>query len=372
MNESKDNPLIGENDPNNILFRSICCSISYFFCLLLIIIYIVLCLQVKCNVCTKKKNKDSNDLLDNDSEENKEKNRKEKGKIGLGSNFMFFLTVSNFFGSFFESLFYFFYENKINNLDGEDDEKKYDAFNNDSMCTWFGFAHNFFDLFSVCWISMLTLLFYKSTNLSSEMLYKDTKYLIIGFIFSTSLCVIFCGIPIFTNSYGFARFYCSFKYKEFRDGKKESVRLIDTFWRYSFIAIGFINNIFNIICLFITSRFYSKKLRITKKQNRHEYKVMLIFVWVFRVFPIVLLISRIVKGISRMIIESKCGDNIKKYSEYVNSFLFASNGIIDSIACVFFFRGVLWCCFSDSSSIDLSEEDEKKDSKMEDIGNFDD
>ena len=42
--------------------------------------------------------------------------------------------------------------------------------------------------------------------------------------------------------------------------------------------------------------------------------------------------------------------------QYINGFLFASNGIFDSIACLFFFRGVFWCCNSPSVSRAVSEE----------------
>ena len=46
----------------------------------------------------KKKEKNSKNLLKNDniSEENNDNTKNKKGKIGLGSNFMFFLAISNF------------------------------------------------------------------------------------------------------------------------------------------------------------------------------------------------------------------------------------------------------------------------------------
>ncbi len=383
MNDNNKKIFVGEYDDKNILTRTILCSVSYICCLILIVIYFVLCLQVKFNVCTKKKDidKDSNDLLEDDSEENREKNKKEKGKIGLGSNFMFLLTISNFFGSVFESLFYFYYIKQVAKIREEEKGKDIDyqngrifkAINESDGCQWFGFAHNFFDLFTVCWTSMLTLLFYKSTNLSSEMLYKDTKYLIIGFIYSITVCGIFCGIPMMKEgNYGFARFYCSFKYENVDcDDKKcttSGEEPIVQFWRYCFVSVATINNLFNVFCLIKTSRFYSKKLDIIKKQNKKEYDVMRRFVWVFRIFPIVLISSRFYKAISR-IITNRAESQITIYIlEYINSFFFASNGIIDSLACILFFRGVLWCCSSDTRSNTIDEDDEKKESKMNDIG----
>ena len=382
MNNKDKEVFVGEYDNINILTRTILCSVSYICCLILIVIYFVLCLQVKFNVCTKKKDIDkvSNDLLDDDSEENKEKNKKEKGKIGLGSNFMFFLTISNFFGSIFESLFYFYYIKQVAKIREEKGEKIdyqngliFKRINESKGCQWFGFAHNFFDLFTVCWTSMLTLLFYKSTNLSSEMLYKDTKYLIIGFIYSITVCGIFCGIPMMKEgNYGFARFYCSFKYEnvdcnENNCSSSKEVPIAQ-FWRYCFVVVAIINNLFNVFCLIKTSRFYSKKLDIIKKQNKKEYEVMRRFVWVFRIFPIVLISSRLYKAISRIVSDNVHIEIVKYIMEYINGFFFASNGIIDSLACILFFRGVLWCCTSDTRSNTIDEDDEKKESKMNDIG----
>ena len=346
-----------ENDKEIILFRTICCGISIFFCFLLILVYFILCFQVKFNVCIKKEI-DDRSLFDNDmtSEASSNKsNHNKKGKIGLGSNFMFLLTISNFFGSIFEFMFYFYYIEKRKDFSENQVNKMYQYINDDNICLLFGVAHNFFDLFTVCWISMLTLLFYRSTNLSNEMLYHDNKYLIIGFAFSIISCLIFCIIPIFSTSYGFARYYCSFRYYSFKEESNTyEEEFIDILWRYGFVGITVINNLFNVICLLKTSSFYSKKLKIIKKQNKKEYKIMLIYVWVFRIFPIVLIISRIFKGISRMVINYVENKTVINIFEYINGFLFASNGIFDSIACIFFFRGVFWCC-SPTSDERISE-----------------
>ena len=88
---------------------------------------------------------------------------------------------------------------------------------------------------------------------------------------------------------------------------------------------------------------------------------MLIYVWVFRIFPIVLLVSRIFKGMSRIIISNYENDLFNDIIEYINAFLFASNGIFDSIACAFFFRGVFWCCTSNTSSRTNTQDGEGSD-----------
>jgi hypothetical protein len=365
--EDNNKAKMDKDDENIIFVRSIFCVFSLACCLFLIIVYIILCLQRKFNICNKSINRNSNETIESDYssiDHNKEKKNNRKGKIGLGSNFMFLLTISNFFGSLIEFLFYFYYKKML--LEEKESDrfsiKNYKDINNDKGCTFFGFSHNLWDLSSVCWTTMLTLLFYRSTNLSNEMLYKDKKYLIIGFIYCIVSCLIFCGLPLIRDNYGFARFYCSFRYLEFYENNEEIVigeeRISTIIYRWSFVIFIAINNLFNAYCLIKTFQFYSKKLALIKKQNKKEYNLMLIYVWVFRIFPIVLLVSRIFKGISRIIIEKLDGEGnvVKNAVEYINAFLFASNGIFDSIACIFFFKGIFSCCSSDSLSQSSSEE----------------
>jgi hypothetical protein len=299
------------DDKHIILARSIFCVFSLVCCLFLMIVYIILCLQVKFNICTKNGNNNSNDKIENDyssdigTNKGKDNNNKNNKKIGLGSNFMFLLTVSNFFGSLFEFLFYFYYKKKLEENKDKDFNMIYDSINEDSVCHFFGFFHNFWDLSAVCWTTMLTLLFYRSTNLSNEMLYEDKKYLAIGFIYCLVSCIIFCIIPYIIGNYGFARYYCSFRYIEFNNNYNPiPEKIYSKAFRWCFVIFTGLNNLFNAYCLIRTYQYYSKKLAIIKKQNKKEYKLMLIYVWVFRIFPIVLLISRIFKGISRIIIEN--------------------------------------------------------------------
>ena len=355
INETVQEDKIFYIDPidHNIIFtRAILCCISFICCFFLMIIYFILILQVKCNLCLKKK-EDTKENNEPDRISDNNKNQKKEKKIGLGSNYMFLLTLSNFFGSLFEFLFYFLYSSVIEKY-GNGDVKKYQEeiyrqMNEDSKCLLLGFAHNFFDLFAVCWTTMLTLLFYRSTNLSNEMLYKDEKYLIIGFIYSITLCLIFCGLPMTGDSYGFSRYYCSFKYDNFdKDGNHLDETTSSIFWRYAFAIVTFANNLVNVIWLFKTNKYYSKKLEFIKNKKK-EYKMMKKFVWIFRIFPIVLIISRLLKGMSRMAIENfVTNQTLESIIEYFNGFFFASAGIFDSIACTFFFSGVFWCCGADT------------------------
>ena len=258
---------------NIVLARTIFCSISFSCCFFLIIIYVIYCMQIKLKLFIKKEEQNEpneileNDYSDTDTKSNKNNNTKSKQKIGLGSNFMFFLTISNFFGALFEFLFYFYSKSK-----NEDNLlQKYQSMNEDNNCHLLGFAHNFFDLLAVCWTTMLTLLFYRSTNLSNEMLYHDNKYLIIGFIYSFVSCTILCGIPLLIEGFGFAGYYCSFKYIEnFLEEPKEKIQ--KQICRYIFVIFTTLNNLINVYWLIKTYKFYSKKLKIIKKQNKNEYK----------------------------------------------------------------------------------------------------
>ena len=362
-NDNCGEKLMDDRDENIILFRAVFSGVSSVFCLFLIIVYFILCFQKKFNLCFKKEVQPPIEIhsdFENSSGSMLKKTQNNKKKsIGLGSNFMFLLTLSNFFGDIFEFMFYFYYKDKKEDLkeDYEEiytsDENEvcmwnfiYKGFNDDELCKIFGFFHNFFDLFSVCWITMLTLLFYHSIKLSNEMLYKDKKYLIIGFIFSLGSCIIFCVLPSLSNSFGFARYYCSFRYNEVSENNKdEGEKNLNKMWRFLFVGITSLNNILNVILLYITNNFYSKKLKAIKNQSEKEYSIMLIYVWVFKIFPIVLIITRIFKGCSRIITEYFDNDKWEEIIQYMNSILFGCNGIFDSIACLFFFRGVFWCCF---------------------------
>ena len=94
-----------------------------------------------------------------------------------------------------------------------------------------------------------------------------------------------------------------------------------------------------------------------KKQDKNEYKSFIIFVWVFRLLPIVIIITRLYRFFSRVVIEiiyksnNENNDNYIKYivMEYINSFMYSSNGIIISLVSLLFFRGIFTCCSSEKT-----------------------
>ena len=119
-------------------------------------------------------------------------------------------------------------------------------------------------------------------------------------------------------------------------------------WRFSLVAALVLNLIFNLFCLIKTHKFYSEKLKKLKNQDKKEYKSYIIFVWVFRIFPI---------GFVNKKNKNKEYDKTSVYIiEYINSFIFASNGIFISSACLIFFRGIFTCCPSRPSKERISIE----------------
>lgn len=337
-----------EEYPNLNLLKEIAASTTIFFCFILIITYFISFLQVKFNILVKeditkeirKARYSHSSFIEQSGIQAKEEDNQTK-KIGLGSHYMFYLILSHFFGGITELIYIIIGDESIY-------KNEVDNFN----CQLFGFFHNFFDLSSVCWTTMLTYLFYKSTNLSSEILYKDNKFLFIGFLYWFLICGIFCGIPLFQNCFGFATTYCAF-----RRGKELKIKI----WSSCFIFIVFFNSIFNCICLFKTTIFYSKRLKLLKSQNSKEYKLVYVYVKVFQIFPIVLIITRLLKLIPVLLLKSHEHIMITKIFVYLNGFIFDINGALNSLACIYFFRGVFWCCCSSSKA---NEEEEDKNDNL--------
>ena len=92
-----------------------------------------------------------------------------------------------------------------------------------------------------------------------------------------------------------------------------------------------------------------------KKQDKNEYKSFIIFVWVFRLLPIVIIITRLYRFFSRVVIEIIYKSNNENNEtsiyimEYINSFMYSSNGIIISLVSLLFFRGIFTCCSSEKT-----------------------
>ena len=89
---------------------------------------------------------------------------------------------------------------------------------------------------------MLTLLFFRSTNLSNEMSFNTKKYLIFGFVYSTSLSFILMIIPFISgDNFGFSRFYCSYRYHHYIDINGNTDERNETKgWRFPFLLYLFL------------------------------------------------------------------------------------------------------------------------------------
>ena len=124
------------------LTKKILSSISISFCLLLIIIYFVSCLQIKCSILAKKEIETLEDkrgsFLDKTSLHSSKKKNKTK-KIGLGSHYIFFLILSNLLSGIVEII-----QIALKDFTIIEDDRQ------NENCQLIGFAHNFFDLSSVC------------------------------------------------------------------------------------------------------------------------------------------------------------------------------------------------------------------------------
>ena len=307
--------------PDLILTRMICSCISLVFCLGIIIIYIVLCFQVHNNKKKEIKARDDIEKTDITSNSNK--------SIGLGSHFMFFLILSNFISSIIPIIYYVL------------DKKNYFKNKVSTECTILGFSHNFFDLCAVCWTSVIVKLFLTSTRITEFVPGEERKTMLLSFLYSFICPFLFTVIPFCTpDPYGKAGTHCSFYYPDKGEEKKEH----PIEWNYVFSAFVLANLVYNLYCLILVIQYYSKKLKNYVKDS-NDYKVIKRYVNVFRIFPLVLILSRSAKGLSRgMIITLNINNKIASaIIGYLGSILYCLNGFANSLICVYFFRGVFTC-----------------------------
>ena len=306
-----------------ILTRMICSCISLAFCFGMIIIYTVLCFQVRSNKKIELKGKNDVEKTDITSNNNQ--------KIGLGSHFMIFLIISNFFSSIIPIIYYVLEQKNI-----------FEGKKVTTECTILGFFHNFFDLCAVCWTSVIVKLFLTSTRINEFIPGEEKKTFVFSFLYSFICPFLFTVIPFSKKEpYGNADTHCSFFYAE-NDKEKEEHPIS---WNYVFSVFVLLNLLYNIYCLFFVIRYYSKKVSNYMKDS-NEYKVIKRYVNVFRIFPLVLILSRFAKGLNRGVImmfniESKTTFAIVGY---FGSILYCLNGLANSLICVYFFRGVFTCC----------------------------
>lgn len=302
---------------DNILCRTICSAISIVFCLFIIVIYGKLWCQIKEG---KKMSEKQSKEIENSVQEKKE--------IGLGSHFMFFLILSNFCGNVSYLVFYGIYKSDSSSI------KK--------RCTVLGFIHNFFDGLAITWTTMLTRLFLLTTQKDELNQKNQEKELRFGLIYSFASTIIFTVPSLIAGYYGFANTHCSFDYQLWND-ENITKRVLFIILNGSFNCFAIVNCVYNIYCLIKVTIFYGKKLEELKKNRIDEYKIMRVFVFVFKIFPIVLVLSRGLKGITRLLESFFNNNDAKKAFEYVSGSVFCLNGFFNSLLCVYFYREAFTC-----------------------------
>ena len=216
-----------------------------------------------------------------------------------------------------------------------------------TLCPMHGFLHNYLDLASIGWTTVISFLFFSSMKASALNLNEGKKKLIQGSIFSFGFPMLICLTPFYSSSYGPSGSYCSIN----RLNEKSQ----DIVW-------GWVIQVYPILCILYcffavikVSMFYHKKLKMLKEHNIQEYKSLRKYVYIFLLFPIVLSLSRILKFLNFGL--KKLNNNIEQTgAAYVYAISFSLNGLFNSMLCFFFFRKAILCCKGNerTSSIDTS------------------
>ena len=198
-----------------------------------------------------------------------------------------------------------------------------------TYCIYLGFFDNLFEVSSICWTSVISNIFLTSLNIrisSSD----GTVKLFKGIIYSIILPFLLTLFPFYTNSYGPAQTYCSFDYVNY-DFRTQ-------FLNISFIIFDGGNVIYNIYAFYKVIDFSKNILNKIFVINPLEYDEIIKYIRLYCLFPINLVISKLLEGLSRIIIYYEY-DNI--YIVYINSIIFCLNGFFNSIPSFFLFTGIL-------------------------------
>ena len=298
--------------------------ISFFSCLFIICLYI----KLNIHILKKKEKKFFEHILDSNYNDYFISTNSERNKIGLGAHFFFYLIIGNFFGSFFEAIFTKFFNST-------------EKIKNNSTCIFFAVMHNLFDIWNVCWTTMITFLFFQTSKSHIKKVnINETQLTKIGFIYLLITIIIITIIPLIINAkkyYGIANIYCSF-----------ISNIKENFFSLLLILLIFVNLIINIYFLYKSQNYYTKKLLLLKAQNNYrEFKVVSIVKYILIGFIFVLAISRIFKGLSRIGISDRYDIEVPYWITiiflYLGTIMFSLTGFFNSLISIYFFRGVLCC-----------------------------
>ena len=320
-----------------VITRKICSLVSIAACVIIMIIYFVLLFQKifakrrklkRISNANYQKEKEINSSfqrtgsMSDNSDQNK--NSATKG-FGLGSHAMFFLILTNLLWSINSVVCCSLYPNGFSFL----------LDNYLTLCPVHGFLHNYFDLASIGWTTVISFLFFSSMKATALDPNEGKKKLIQGAIFSFGFPMLICLTPFYSSSYGPSGSYCSIN--------RLNEQKPDIIW-------GWVIQIYPMLCIFYcfyavikVAMFYHKKLKLLKEHNMQEYKSLRKYVYIFILFPQILSLSRILKflnfGLKLM------NNNIERTgSAYVYAISFSLNGLFNSMLCFFFFRRAILCC----------------------------
>ena len=338
------------NDYSSLIkLRLVLSFISLVSCLFNITLYIILLI----NYIFQKNKKNEYDFLSSFSREESISSTQIKGdlKIGLGTHYMFFLMITKLLWcilSVYQCIKYpfgFFY--------------LFDKYS--TNCINLGFFHNFLELSSICWTSIIIRIFLITSKINDNLFLNEKNELFKGFCFCIFLPLIITLLPLYTNSYGPAKTHCSFDYLDLKG-------LTIIWWSIINVLTIFLV-LYNIYVFIKIISFYCKVLKKIKTINKEEYNAIKIFILVFSLFPFILIINTVLKGLNRYI-DIKILSSM--FLSYIHSIMYCLSGFFKSIPCLFFLRGTFKICskkninpneeeislhdMKKSSSHDISEE----------------
>ena len=304
---------------NVIKGRLVCSIISLISCFFIIVLYIILLISVK----FQKKEKIVNEILSQfkDSESFSSIEIKGEKKVSLGTHYMFFLILSKFLWcilSIYQCIkypfgFLYLFDKYITN------------------CVIFGFIHNYLELISICWTTFINKIFMDSIKFLDGQFINEKKELLKAMCLSVFLPLLITLFPLYFNSYGPAKTYCSFDYLDFTDMTRVCWFI---YFIIIFVLIGY--NTFAFIKIIL---FYCKQLKKIKKYNKDDYNSIRTFMLIFGLFPLILIINTFLKSFNRYKDLFGIGD-MSTFQSYFNCL----SGFLKCIPCLFFYRGVFKIC----------------------------
>lgn len=326
------------------MVRLICSLLSLLACCFIIIFYIIMCARFRCNKKTESSQtlNSDNDLevqfnsteVSRDSNVPKRASLKKVGsntrssaatsvsRMGFGNDLIFFLILSNMgwsLGSFLG----------INGFTSQNDR-------DDPLCISQAIIQNYFDMSSICWNSVISIFILLGTQTTYSNIKKMKKKIYIFFIYSNVFPLILSFGPYLTESYGNSGIWCWIDLYNI------------TTWGYIWMILFYIFNwgnlCYTVYALFKTSVYFSKRKREIGSDSLKikEYKFLTKYVLILRVFPMLLLITRLSGTVNRCY--SMFSKNDSFFLFFFHSLIFSLAGFCNALIYSYFYRKAFICC----------------------------